>query len=436
MHAVTGASRVRLHPLRTRRDGDDWIVGRVETGDFVSFPDIGQRVIELLAEGGPIDAVAARVAAETGTTVDVADFVAGLIDVGFVAEIDGRLMGETERENPSLPWLKPRHVRWTLRSGVHAGLVALILCGLAALAVQPEIMPSPSIMAWSEFGTVSLVTQIAIAWSLVMLHELAHLCTARAAGVPGRITLGSRLQFLVAQTDVSGVWGEEKRVRMTVYLAGMALDAAIAATGFVLLCVVPPEEGAHTGLSIVVLTQIDAMSFQLLIFMRTDLYFVAQDLAGCRNLYGDGVAYGRYLIARLLGRGGANPLARFSRRERSAVRLYAMLLVLGTVVCLAVATTIVVPALAAIAMPAIGTLLDGGEGAAVVDAVIVVAVLAGVQGLWARTWWRRHGSRIRRWLASVAAVLTAPVRAGGARPAVDEPEFSTERRSVEPGRHA
>ncbi|WP_157530020.1 PqqD family protein [Microtetraspora niveoalba] len=409
---MTGTSRVRLHPLRTRRDGSDWIVGRVETGEFVAFPDIGKRVIELLAEGRPVDGVAERLTAETGTDVDVADFVAALMGVGFVAEIDGRPTGDDGRESPSLPWLKPRHVRWTLRPGVRAGLVALILCGLAALAVRPEIMPSPSVMAWSRFGTVSLLTQIAITWSLVMLHELAHLCTARAAGVPGRITLGSRLQFLVVQTDVSGVWGEEKHVRMTVYLAGMTLDAAIAAAGFVLLCVVPPGGGVHTALSIVVLTQIDAMSFQLLIFMRTDLYFVAQDLAGCRNLYGDGVAYGRFLIGRLTGRGGVSPLARFSRRERSAVRLYTLLLVLGTAVCLAVAGTIVIPALAAIALPAFATLLNGGDAPAVVDAAIVVAVLAGVQGLWVRTWWRRHGPKVRRWSASAAALLSGAVRGG------------------------
>ncbi|MEV0969792.1 hypothetical protein [Microtetraspora glauca] len=386
-----------------RRDGAEWIVGRVETGEFVSFPDIGRRTIDLLAGGGPIDDVAERLNAETGTAVDVADFVTALMGVGFVAEIDGRPMDDTRRERPSLPWLKPRHVRWTLRPAVLAGLVTIFLCGLIALAVRPGIMPSPSIMAWSEFGTVSLVTQIAIAWSLVMLHELAHLCTARAAGVPGRMTLGSRLQFLVVQTDVSGVWGEEKRVRMTVYLAGMTLDAAIMGAGLVGLAIVPPEAGVHTALSIVVLTQIDAMSFQLLVFMRTDLYFVAQDLAGCRNLYGDGAAYGRFLARRAIGRGGVNPLTAFSRRERSAVRSYTLLLVLGTVVCLTVAVTIVIPALAAIALPAIGTLLNGGDGLAVIDAAIVVLVLAGVQGLWGWAWWRRHGPRIKRWFTPAAA---------------------------------
>ncbi|MFC7382306.1 hypothetical protein [Sphaerisporangium rhizosphaerae] len=412
MHAVTGASRVRLHRLRTRRDGSGWIIGRVETGTFASFPDIGRTVIDLLAEGRTVDEVAARVTAETGTRVDVADFCAALTDLGFVAGMDGRPVADTGRRRPSLPWLKPRHVRWTLSPAVHAGVGLLVLCGLVVLAVRPEVMPSPGIMAWSRFGTVSLLTQVAITWGLVLLHELAHLGTARAAGVPGRITLGSRLQFLVVQTDVSGVWGEDRRVRMSAYLAGMALDAAVMAAGLMALAVWPGEGGPHTVAAIVVLTQIDALSFQFLVFMRTDLYFVAQDLAGCRNLYGDGVAYGRFLIGRLARRGGANPLAGFPRRERVAVRLYTVLLVVGTAACLTVVATLMLPALAAIAGPAIGTLVNGGEAPAVVDAVAVVAVLAGVQGLWVWTWWRRHGPKVRRWCASAAAALTPSRRHG------------------------
>jgi len=43
-------NQVSLHPLGIRRDGDEWIVGRVATGDFVSVPFEGLRAIELLRE--------------------------------------------------------------------------------------------------------------------------------------------------------------------------------------------------------------------------------------------------------------------------------------------------------------------------------------------------------------------------------------------------
>ena len=38
---------------------------------------------------------------------------------------------------------------------------------------------------------------------------------------------------------------------------------------------------------------------ELLVFMRTDVYFLVQDLAGCANLYADGSARVRYLARRI-----------------------------------------------------------------------------------------------------------------------------------------
>jgi hypothetical protein len=45
------------------------------------------------------------------------------------------------------------------------------------------------------------------------VHELAHLAAARSLGVPARIGLSTRLFYLVAQTDVSGIWAAPRRAR-------------------------------------------------------------------------------------------------------------------------------------------------------------------------------------------------------------------------------
>jgi hypothetical protein len=43
--------------------------------------------------------------------------------------------------------------------------------------------------------------------------------------------------------------------------------------------------------------------------------------------------------------------------------------------------------------------LAAGHGAGpVLDAAVVIALLAGSQALWLRAWYRRHGQRVRRWL--------------------------------------
>lgn len=158
--------------------------------------------------------------------------------------------------------------------------------------------------------------------------------------MPGRIRFGTRLQFLTAQTEVSGIWLAERRVRLTVYLSGMALDAAVCAV--CLLLTVPA--GPQPALSVVAMTALLMLSTQFLVFMRTDLYFVLQDVTGCRNLYGDSAAYAAHVCRRALLRRSADPLARLPRTEGRWVRAYTALLLAGTALCLCLAVAVTIPA--------------------------------------------------------------------------------------------
>lgn len=387
---------VRLRELRIRRDGAEWIVGRAETGRFISIPPSGMRVIELLREGASPAEAERRIRGESGERVDVQDFVTAMVEMGFVAEIDERPVAAPPPAPVTLPRLRPGHVSWLLSPRLHAAVAALILLGAGLALARPSLLPGPSAVAWNPLGSVSLLTQAMIAWSCVCLHELAHLCTARAAGVPGRIRLSTRLQFLTAQTDVTGVWAVERRDRLTVYLSGMALDAVIASCALVTLALTHPDGGPHRLVSVVLLNQVVSLGFQLMIFMRTDLYFVFQDLSGCRNLYADGRAYLGYLLGHPLRRPAVNPLAALPRREAVTVRIYTVVLLTGTVACLTVAVVVMIPALLTLLGPALDTLISGGDLVATADAVVVVTVVGGFQLLWAWTRWRERPVRRRR----------------------------------------
>ncbi|MCZ0999049.1 hypothetical protein O1M63_14515 [Streptomyces mirabilis] len=79
--------------------------------------------------------------------------------------------------------------------------------------------------------------------------------------------------------------------------------------------------------------------------MRTDLYFVLQDVTRCRDLYGDGVAYTKYAARRALRRTTApDPSLELPAHERRAVRAYSVVLVVGTTLCLAFLATVTLPA--------------------------------------------------------------------------------------------
>ncbi|WP_248961114.1 hypothetical protein [Sphaerisporangium perillae] len=384
---------VQLHELGFRRDGDEWIVGRVESGDFVAVPHAGLRAIQSLQQGRSVEDTERHLLQETGTRLDVAGFVAGLTEAGLVAAVDGRATGSPVPPPPTLPRLTARHVRWTLNPWLHLAMAVTILAGALTLALRPDVMPGWRDLLWSSHGTVVLLTQVAVGWTLILLHELAHLTTARAAGVPGRIRLGTRLQFLAAQTDVSGIWLAERRVRLTVYLAGMTLDGTICAISVLLMV----ATGGHPLLPVVMLTSLTMVATQFLVFMRTDVYFVLQDLTGCRNLYRDAGAYALHLVS---GRRRADPLAALPPAERRVLRWYTPLAVLGTVVCVSIAVLVTLPATLALLVRALETLWRPDGPGVVADAAVALAVILGFQALWARAWWLRHGHRVRRALTT------------------------------------
>jgi putative peptide zinc metalloprotease protein len=393
---VHGESVVRFRQLSMRPDADGWVIGRVETGDFISVPAVAYRVITLLDAGHPIAHVAAALRAETGTDLAVGQFTADLDELGFIAEVDGQTRADRARPRPSLPWIRPPHVRWLLHPVVAWAAAGVALAVTGILVTHPGLIPSYRNLAWSRHAGLAIGVDAAIAWTLAGCHELGHLATARATGAGGRISLTTRLQFLAFQTDVSGVWAAPRRNRMTVYLAGMTVDLCNALVCLLLLAFGDPHGLARQLLAVACTEILLAIPLQFMVFMRTDVYFVLQDLTGCANLYADGSAYLRYLIRH---HGRPDPTVACVPRQRRAVRAYSALLVVGTVACLGVEAKITAPALIVMLARAIGELghagflgrLDGG---------VALAVLLTWQGLWLLRWWQRHAPQVRRILCN------------------------------------
>jgi putative peptide zinc metalloprotease protein len=145
------------------------------------------------------------------------------------------------------------------------------------------------------------------------------------------------------------------------------------------------------------------LPFQLLIFMRTDVYFVVQDLAGCANLYADGSAYIHYLahrvrhLDRCTGDPPSDPTRALPPHERRAVHAYSWLLLCGTTMCITVAVFVTIPTVVALLTQLIEE-LAGGSLAGVLDGTAALLASGSIQILWARAWWLRHSDQVRDYL--------------------------------------
>ncbi len=396
---VGPASRVALHELSMRRDRDEWIVGRMATRTFVALPSAGARAVRLLGEGLSVARTQERLRADTGEEFDIADFVADLAVLGFVARIDDRPLPDPTPPRASLPRLRPRHVRFALHPVLPVAVAVLTAAAVVVLLLRPGLLPGYRALLWSPHGSVVLLSGAAAGWTLLLAHELAHLVTARAAGVPGRMSLGTRLQFLVMQTDISGIELAPRRHRQTAYLSGIALNLSVASALVLVLAVTDPASTVHRLSAAALLLALMPLPFQLMVFTRTDVYFVLQDLTGCRDLYGDGLAYARYRYRRALRprthAGEDDPSARLPRHERRAVRVYSVVLVVGTAACLAFMAAVTLPLDIALLARAVRGLAPGNTPAGYADSAAVLVTLGGVNVLWLVTKWRDHRSRRR-----------------------------------------
>ncbi|MFJ6724900.1 hypothetical protein ACIQPQ_08265 [Streptomyces sp. NPDC091281] len=380
-----------LHPLDVRPDRGEWFVGRQGNDQIVAVPEIGLAALRLLTAGSTVEEARNTLRVTTGRDLDVGAFVEKLADAGLVASIGDRRIEPTP-QTVSLPRLRAGHVRWAMSPILHVLVLAVPVVAVLLVLREPAILPSWDDLLWTEYGTFTLLAQASVSVCLIALHEMTHLVTARAAGVPGRITLGTRLQFLVAQTEVSGIWLKSRRERLTVYLSGIALDAAIWGC-----CIVARFLGSDVALlPVIAMTLVAALAHQCFVFMRTDLYFVVQDLTGCRNLYADTGRYLRHLAARLRGRRGPNPLRSLRPAERRFLQAYALGTLAGTVICVFIGLRLLTEVTLPLITRSLEQIVRGADPWGRLDAVVTVLVLAGLQGTWVCLWWRRHAGRARR----------------------------------------
>ncbi|MFG1951389.1 PqqD family protein [Micromonospora sp. NPDC048830] len=291
MSVLDADSRPRVAHLVVRReDEDEYVVGDPATGTFVVVPEVGARLVRLLADGRTVAEAADEVERETGEPVDALDFVEVLVEAGV---IDGRTAGEaapTAARHWSVSRIPARFVRplfgpaaWTVYTGC-------LVATLAMFAAEPSLLPTyEDTFIFPDIVLSLLLTNVVVV-VLTVVHEIWHALAGAAVGIPSRLRIERRGIFPVLETDLSGLWALPPERRYGPFLAGVAVDcvllfAAVAprfawSRGWIDL---PP--GLVRLLAMVVFSQAVKLAFQTLAYLRTDMYLVMATATGCRNLH-------------------------------------------------------------------------------------------------------------------------------------------------------
>ncbi|MEV5893098.1 hypothetical protein [Nonomuraea fuscirosea] len=405
---ITAESLVSLHPLIIRPDDDDpevVVVGRAEIGEFIELPAVYGDAIQLLRENLPVSAVEQRLADEQDVEIDVAELVEALTELGFVASVDEQRLPDPDAPPVHFPWLTARHVSWIFSRPMKLVWVLVVGAALLTLVARPDLLPNYADFFWGEYVGLTVLVNTAMVSLTLSTHEMMHLMAARSLGVPGRIGFGTRLHNLVVQTDVTGVWGVPRRSRYRVYLAGMAWDFFLMAALTLLVAHVALPSPAQALFQALVVAVLMTIPFQLQVYMRTDLYYVLRDLLRTRNLFDDGLAFARYLRARVVARlrrrpcPVEDPTGELAPHERRATRVYSVFLVIGATVSLSAFALFAAPIAIVAVVRTVGGIagaFDGGSVLLALDSGLFLLIEGAIQTLFVVTFVRNHRHWFRR----------------------------------------
>jgi putative peptide zinc metalloprotease protein len=379
---IESDSLIEFFELRARNEeqGGSVVVGRVDTGQFIELPALGMQIIDELRAGSRVADVEDSLL-DQGIQLDVAGFAAQLREVGFIRAIDGVPDPDAPAARPpSLAWLKPGHVQWLFTRLTYALCLLIVAAAVAACVLDSRIRPRYSDIFISADTSVVLVGSTAIFLAVVALHEFAHLASARASGVPARISFGTRLYSLVAQTDVSGMWAASGPERLRTYLAGMGLDVVLASILILVRSAAGADNPADHVLAASVVIIIVGVAGQFQLFMRTDIYFVAAHVLKARNLFEDASVQLLHMLRSVLRRASSeHPLSQLPSAERRVVKTYAAIMITGTAGALAVFAAYLLPALVTLLIRG-GQRLAAGIGAGDVPMAVDGGVTLLVEG--------------------------------------------------------
>jgi hypothetical protein len=318
---------VLLYPLTYLDEGAEVTVGCREADSYAVLPADGAALLQRLAQGATAAEAAEWYQGAYQESVDMADFVATIAELGFVRP-DGR---QAAADTGAVRWARLGRLLFSPISGILA--LVLLFVAIAEMIRVPGLAPRPTDILFSNSvvldGMVLGFGQI----PLILVHEAAHALAGRRLGLRSKLSIGRRLYYVVFLTSLNGLVTVERRKRYLPMLAGMITDVVVVAV----LTLAADATRQHGHLTVASRLLLGAAYFtlirvgwQFLFYLQTDLYYVITTVLGCVDLQKAArrVAYNR--LARLLGRRTPRyDESEFHPRDRQVARWYAWLLGVG-----------------------------------------------------------------------------------------------------------
>ena len=356
---------LRIHHLTFLDNGDEVTVGRLDIDEYVHLPADGAALLRRLSEGETPARAADWYAAEYGETVDMADFIDAITELGFVA-------GEAEPVAEAAPVRWQRLGKAVFSIPAMAVYASILVAAVVVCVRRPELLPY---YRHSFFSTSLVAVTVGLflgQFPLILLHESAHALAGRRLGLPTRLRISRRMFYVVMETALNGLVTVPRSKRFLPIIAGAATDLLVAAS---LTLVAAFTGGLVSAICLAfALTTLMRLLWQCYFFLRTDLYYLVVTILGCTNLHAVSRNLLHRRIARLL-RLKAPPETPGSAVDHRAARWYSWLLLVGYLAMAFSVITVAVPSTAYVVIQVVQRIAGHAPFPMILDSTVVAVLI-------------------------------------------------------------
>lgn len=285
---ITLSSQLLLVPIEIRKDTRHYIVEDVTSGEFYEMPRVCIDAIHLVQNGEILGEVERQLKEKyPKEEVDLLDFAQQLLELKLITEIDCIKVENKQNkiENLGLLWISPKLGKFFFNKAAFIVYLLLFLINVGLVIYHPSLFPHYKDLFIFHLMVFNIPAWLVLMSILVLIHELGHVLAIRARNLPTKLDVGHRLFLVVLETDMSSAWKLPSKDRNVLYLAGLCFDTVILFLAFVSQLIFSNGSGIFLSIMhVVVMDTFIRMVYQCCIYMKTDLYFIFENISGCYNL--------------------------------------------------------------------------------------------------------------------------------------------------------
>jgi len=285
---ITLQSRLSITPIEIRKDKKHYIVEDKLTGDFYEMPEVCIDAIDLINQGFSLGEIETSLIEKfPNEEVNLVDFANQLFELGLIDQLDGEKIEKKHisKEPSGMLWVSPKLGRFFFNKFTVLLYSVILVLNIVIFIVHPSLFPHRDDIFVFDIMFVNVIFWMAFSFLFVLIHEFGHVLAIRAHNLPTKMEIGHRMFFVVLLTDMSSIWRLPPKDRNILFLAGLYFDSILLFLALITQLFFPNSSNFIIGL--VHLATFDIvlrMIFQCCIYMKTDLYYVFENISGCYNL--------------------------------------------------------------------------------------------------------------------------------------------------------